>query len=319
MVDEATSATSGEHWFSKPGQEILFYRINRRPLGGVESLFSATDSVLEHLARVLGASASATSGTRFHRIWRLGDLAFLDRARGFTGRLGWARTREALAQTWNPESHGWEDQVAVQTDSGVSPIAFDSASRVLGILKHPSFTNEQVLAKVLTHILNEGELVQDFPATDWSVEPLGDVKQFEAWLSKVDHLFVLRTVFKRPNPDAEEAFAQIFARLDAVGAEQLREEIRADKKSSGLNKVEVQRDRTTQGYLVAALQHAFGYVWARGTRKGKTVTFDQRRTVLRSSVDDVGATWQDATKTVLLAVERRGLKHLAKHEHGDNP
>ena len=85
-------------------------------------------------------------------------------------------------------------------DSGVAPIAFDAKTRVLGVLKHPSFTTEAVLAKVLTQILNRGEELTDFPTTQWSVEPLGDVSEFYSWLKRVDQLLVLRLVFKRPNP-----------------------------------------------------------------------------------------------------------------------
>ncbi|MFS0866049.1 hypothetical protein AB3M83_01785 [Microbacterium sp. 179-B 1A2 NHS] len=198
----------------------------------------------------------------------------------------------------------------------MSPVAFHARSRVLGILKHPSFTTEPVLAKVLTHILNEGEMSQALPTTEWSVEPLGDVSEFYGWLKKVDELHVLRTVFKRPNPDAEESFQELFDRLEALHADQIRQELRASDKSAGLNKKAIESDEQTQGFLTAALQFAFGHVWAKGRKRGKVVRYDQRRQVLRASVEDVGGTWDDAAETVLRAVERRGTKQIAKMNHG---
>ncbi len=316
--DDGTDAR-GEHWFSRPGQELLFYRINRRPIGGPPSLFHPDPDLLSHLQRVLAPTPAASSGTRYHRTWRLGDLGWDQRAQTFTGRLGWARTSEALAQTWDSANHGWIDRVVPKDDSGVSPVAFDAKSRVLGVLKHPSFTTESVLAKVLTQILNSGEEMQDFPTTEWSVEPLGDVREFYSWLKRVDQLLILRMVFRRPNPDGEEAFQKVFERLDHFEAEQIRQEIRARDKDAGLNKDAVEEDEETQGYLVAALRYAFGRVWAKGRRKGKVVTYDQRNQVLRSSIDNVGGDWETAADRVLREVERRGVKQIAKARNGKTP
>jgi hypothetical protein len=307
----------GELWFARPGQEVLFYRVNRRPIGGPPSLFQPDPDLMGHLERVLAPTPAAGSGTRFHRTWRLGDLSF-DRDRGtFTGRLGWARTTEAMAQTWDATNHGWIDRVVAKDDSGVAPVAFDARSRVLGILKHPSFTTESVLGKVLTQILNRGEDTVDFPTTEWSVEPLGDAKEFYHWLRRVDQLLVLRMVFRRPNPDGEEAFQKAFERLDLYEAEQIREEIRARDQSRGLNKDAVEQDEETQGMLTAALKYAFGRVWAKGRRKGKVVSYDQRNQVLRASVDNVGDDWQTAASRVLREVERKGSKQITKQSDGE--
>jgi len=265
---------------------------------------------------VLAPTAAATSGTRYHRTWRLGDLEFDEDKGSFVGRLGWARTSEAMASSWDSVNHGWIDKLVPKDDSGVAPVAFDLTSRVLGILKHPSFTTEPVLGKVLTQILNAGEEMQEFPTTEWSVEPLGDVREFYSWLKRVDQLLILRMVFRRPNPDGEEAFEKVFKRLDLYEAEQIREEIRARDQSVGLNKDAVEEDEETQGFLTAALKYAFGRVWAKGRRKGKIVSYDQRNQVLRTSVDNVGDDWNTAADRVLREVERRGIKQIAKMEDG---
>lgn len=315
--ENSNSERIGDHWFSKPGQEILFYRVNRRPIGGEPSLFQPDPDLLAHLRRVLAPTPAASSGTRYHRTWRLGDLRFNDDPASFTGRLGWARSTETMGQAWDSTNHGWIDRVVPKDDSGVAPVAFDAGSRVLGILKHPSFTTEPVLAKVLTQVLNRGEEIQDFPTTEWSVEPLGDVREFFSWLQRVDQLLTLRMVFKRPNPDGEEAFEELFKRLDLYEAEQIREEIRARDQARGLNKSAVEKDEQTQGFLTAALKYAFGRVWARGRRKGKTVSYDQRNQVLRTSIDNVGDDWDTAAERVLREVSKRGAKQMAKLENGE--
>lgn len=296
---------SGRLWFVKPGQEVLFYRINRRPIGGDPSLFHPDPDLLGHLRRVLEYAEPGTSGTQYQRIWRLGDLRFDDQRETFTGRLGWARSGEAVGQSWDEEQHSWLDRVVAKDESAVAPVAFTANGRVLGVLKNPSFSTESVLGEVLTQILNRGERRDDFPTTEWSVEPLGDSQEFYEWLDSLDQLLILRMVFARPNPDGEEEFQELFERLDAYEADQITEEIRARDQVSGLKKEAVKEDPTTQGFMVAALRYAFGRVWAKGKKKGRTVHYDQRKQVARASIDSVGSDWETATDTVLGAVERQ--------------
>lgn len=303
--NEIEKSASGQLWFAKQGQEVLFYRINRRPIGGDPSLFQPDPDLLGHLERVLEPSEPATSGTQYQRTWRLGDLSF-DRERGtFTGRLGWARSGEAVGQAWDDEQHSWMDRVVARDESAVSPVAFTSNGRILGILKNPSFSTESVLGDVLGQILNRGERQTDFPTTEWSVEPLGDSQEFYEWLDDLDQLLILRMVFERPNPDGEEQFQELFERLDAYEADQIKEEIRARDETTGLKKDVVKNDPTTQGFMIAALKYAFGRVWAKGKKRGRTVHYDQRKQVARTSIDIVGSDWETATSSVLGAVERQ--------------
>ncbi len=309
MSDVSVPSNAGvsEPWFAKPNVEVLFYRINRRPIGGDPSLFHPDPDLLSHLQRVLEPTEPASSGRRNRREWRLGSLEFDTSAGTFTGRLGWARTGEALGVTWDAPSHAWLDRVVAKDDGAVAPVAFTLDGRVLGILKHPSFTTETVLDDVLTQILNKGEEVSGFPTTQWSVEPLGDERDFYSWLDSVDQLLVLRMIFERPNPDGEPEFDELSERLDRYHADQITEEIRARSDETGLQKTEVQNDPTTRGFLVAALNHAFGRIWAKGKRNGRSVSYDQRKQVLRQSLDFVGSDWETATSNVLGAVERKGL------------
>ncbi|UAJ81237.1 hypothetical protein IT072_09790 [Leifsonia sp. ZF2019] len=312
-----SAAAASEPWFSKPNVDVLFYRVNRRPIGGDPSLFDPPPDLLDHLRRVLAVSAPGHSGRKYRRTWQLGSLEFDEQAGTFTGRLGWARSASVLGQVWDSETHEWRDRLVPKDDSAVAPVAFSLNGRILGVLKHPSFTTEAVLDDVLTEILNGGERQMEFPTTSWGVEPLGDQGDFYAWLDSVDQLLLLRLVFERPNPDGEPEFDALFARLDRYEADQIKEEIRARDQTSGLQKEAVKNDPTTKGFLVAALDHAFGRIWAKGKRNGRAATYDQRQRVQRLSIDDVGSDWNTATEAVLDAVSKRGLEHGKTSKRGE--
>lgn len=305
-----------EHWFAKLNVDLLFYRINRRPIHADPTFFDPDPDLLAHLRRVLEYAEPGYSGRKNRREWRLGSLRF-DEARGtFIGKLGWAKSAAALGQAWDSQSHEWIERVVPKEDSAVSPVAFAVAGRVLGILKHPSFgTTERVLHDVISQMLNSGEMKEEVATTVWSVEPLGDTGQFYAWLDSIDQLMLLRLVFERPNPDGEEEFQALFDRLDNFQAEQITEEIRARDRTVGLQKDEVRRDPTTRGFLTAALDRAFGRVWARGFRAGRETVYDQRAKVLRQSIDFVGLDWETATENVLEAVESRSQKQVTDGKH----
>jgi hypothetical protein len=319
MSDLTLSSDGGlqsEQWFAKPSVDLLFYRINRRPIYADPSFFDPDPDLLGHLRKVLDYAEPGYSGRKNRREWRLGSLRF-DAGRGiFTGRLGWARSAAALGQAWDAQSHEWIERVVPREDSAVAPVAFAAQGRILGVLKHPSFgTTERVLHEVISQILNSGEQHEDVPTTVWHVEPLGDTGQFYAWLDGVDQLMLLRLVFERPNPDGEEEFEKLFDRLDRYQAEQITEEIRARDRNVGLQKDEVRKDPTTQGFLSAALDHAFGRIWARGVRGGRQTVYDQRAKVLRQSIDFVGVDWETASNSVLEAVESRSKKQVTDGKH----
>jgi hypothetical protein len=301
----AAEVEATENWFTKGPVELLYYKVNRRPIGGDPSLFQPPDDVIDHLRLVLGMSKPAKSGARFQREWRLGNLEFDEDAGTFTGHLGWARSSEALGQIWDDDTHEWVDRIVPREDSAVAPVAFTLEGRTLGILKHPSFATEEVLDDVLSEILNRGERELDFPSTVWAVESLGDEGDFLQWLDDVDQLTRLTMVFQRPNPDGEEAFQELFDRLDNMQAAIIREEIVARDPETGLVKEAVKRDSIAQAFIAAAMS-AFGRIVAKGRKDGSPVKYDQRQRVLRESLDSVGSDWDEATETVLRAVEAQG-------------
>ncbi|MCS5519172.1 DUF4747 family protein [Curtobacterium flaccumfaciens] len=300
-------------WFAKDNTQVLYYRVNRRPIGGEPGLFKPDPDLLSHLERALSSAGPVESGRKYKRAWRLGNLKFDRDGGSFTAQLGWARTSEALGRVWNDSTHEWTDRVVPKDDSAVAPIAFDLRTRVLGVLKHPSFSTETVISQVLTQALNDGEHAEDFPSTDWSVQPLGDNASFEQWLDSVDQLLVLRMIFKRPNPDAEPEFQKLFDRLDNFEAEEIKEEIRARDKERGLRKDQVRKDPDVRGHISAAMV-AFGRIFASGRRNGKSVAYDQTKHGLRETLGYVGGDWDTATQEVLRAVERTGRDRVIREQ-----
>ena len=309
---------AAEPWFAKSNIDLLFYRVNRRPIVADPTFFEPEPDLLGHLRRILNYAEPGHSGRKNRREWRLGSLVFDDMGRTFVGKLGWAKSAAALGQAWDSESHEWVERLVPKEDSAVAPVAFDATGRVLGILKHPSFaTTERVLHDVISEILNGGERREDVPTALWSVEPLGDSGEFSAWLDQVDQLLLLRMIFERPNPDGEEAFEELFGRLDRYHADQIKEEIRARDPANGLRKEEVWEDHTTRGFLSAALDHAFGRIWAKGRRGGRDTVYDQRAKVLRQSIDFVGVDWDTATETVLNVVAQRSARQVTDGKHSE--
>lgn len=295
-------------WFARDGAELLYFKVNRRPVKGDPDLFAPEEDLLTHIQRVLSHHAFAISGRNPKREWRLGNLHF-DHERGyFTGLLGWYRSGEAIRPEWNSQAAEWVDHTVEQEEGAVAPVAFTLDKSTMGILKHPTFTTEKnVLDAVLSEIFNKGERETDFPRVIWGVEPLGDEEDFYDWLDSVDQLTYLSMTFKRPNPDGEAEFDFLFERLDDLRAEVINERIVARERDEGIDKTAVRSDRTTRGFIAAAMS-AFGTVMARGFKDGNRMRYDQRDEVLRERLADVGTDMETATETVLEAVARKGAE-----------
>lgn len=297
-------------WFAKDGADLLYFKVNRRPVGGDPNLFEPEADLLTHIERVLSYYATATTGRNPKRQWRLGNLN-IDRDAGvFTAQLGWLRTDETVRPAWDEERSQWVDHLVEQAEGAVAPIAFTLDKSTLGVLKHPSFTTETVLDDVLSEIFNKGEMETGFPRVVWGVAPLGDEEDFYGWLEDVDALLSLTMTFERPNPDGEPEFAFLFERIDELRAEYITERIAARDKDEGLDKDALTKDRTTRGFIAAAMS-AFGKLRATGRIDGHKVKYDQRSEVMRERLD-VGTDIETATQAVLEAVARKGQERKRK-------
>ncbi len=321
IVGGQPEGESSPLWFAKDGAELLYFKVNRRPVKGNPDLFAPEEDKLAHIERVLSYYASAVSGRNPKREWRLGNLHFDHEHGYFTGLLGWYRTGEAVRPEWDGSTGQWVDHIVEQEEGAVSPVAFTLDMSTLGILKHPTFTTEKnVLDAVLSEIFNKGEIGTDFPRVVWGVEPLGDEDDFYGWLGSVDQLTYLSMTFKRPNPDGEAEFDFLFERLDELRAEVINERIVARDREEGLDKTALRKDRTTRGFISAAMS-AFGTVMARGFKDGIRVRYDQRDEVLRERLTDVGTDMDTATEAVLDAVARKGAerRQTKKLKQTDQP
>lgn len=278
---------------------MLIYRVNRRPPPEGPTLFHQPGSVLHHLRTVLDRSMTSL---RYGRAWRIGNKSFDTEGGTFSGIIGWARSNEILEQVWDPETDSWTDRVTLSDSSAAAPFVFLEDGRYLGILRHRSF-REKNLARVFSDLLNRGEHLREVPTTEWDVEPVGDTEQFFDWLDKTDRVYFVDFVFKRPNPDAEEAFSELFARMDALEARQIRETITAASEAHGLNKESLRSGHTSRAFIAAAMA-AYGYLVGHGYAGGKKTKYDQRQRVAREAANDVGAAWESATQDVLRAVRR---------------
>ena len=293
----------GQHWFAGKDVDTLLYRINRRPPARGETLMGQPEDLLGHLEEVLRlAHGTVETGRRFKRQWRIGNKTFDREAGTFTGIIGWARSGAAWSSFWDEEQQAWVDRIVPSDVSAVAPFAFIVNGRYLGLLRHSSFS-ETTVAKVFRDFLNRGERARVFPTTDWDVEPVGDEQGFYQWVDEMDRILDVNLVFKRPNPDAEREFEGLFARLDALRAERIREVISASSADRGLDKQALRTEPGTHAFIAAAMA-AFGYVVGHGVLRGRRVAYDQRRRAARERIENVSATWDGATQEVIRAVRR---------------
>jgi hypothetical protein len=291
-----------QRWFAGKDVDTLLYRINRRTPAAGETIFPQPESVLAHLEEVLAVSVPVETGRAYKRLWHIGNKVFDYRAGTLTGRVGWTRPQEVLAPVWDDGRQEWADRVVPGDVTVVAPFAFTGDGRYLGVLRHSSF-REKTIADVFIQILNRGEARRRESGTDWDVEPIGDVQDFYDWVDSTDRIVNVEFVFKRPNPDAEREFEQLFARMNELEANQIREAISAQDADRGLSKQALRTEPISRMFIAAAMA-AFGYVVGRGFLHGRSDTYDQRRRVARERIENVAASWDGATEEVLQAVRR---------------
>lgn len=85
-----------------------------------------------------------------------------------------------IATRWTKPPRQWIDVVEPVDVTGRAPFAFDANSRILGVLKHPTFSETTVPA-VFETLLQQGEEARGLPSTDWAVEPILDDANFLQW------------------------------------------------------------------------------------------------------------------------------------------
>jgi hypothetical protein len=291
-----------QRWFAGKDVDTLLYRVNRRTPAAGPTLFSQPQDVLDHLEQVLAASVPYETGRSYRRLWHIGNKTFDRTAGTLTGRIGWTRSTETFTPVWDDERQEWADRVVPGDVTVVAPFAFISDGRYLGVLRSSTFS-ETTIADVFRHILNAGEARRTELSTEWDVEPIGDLQGFYEWVDSTDRVVAVDFVFKRPNPDAEREFEQLFERLNELAASQIRESITAGDGGRGLSKQALRNEPVSKMFIAAAMA-AFGYLRGRGFVRGRTSTYDQRSQAARERIENVSASWDGATEEVLEAVRR---------------
>jgi len=289
-----------QRWFAGKDVDTLIYRINRRAPAGGPIFFSPPPSVLTHLEQVLSASTTYETGRQPRRQWHIGNKVFNHTDGTLTGRVGWTRETQVNTPEWDEARQEWADRYVTGDTTIIAPFAFIADGRYLGVLHSSTFT-EKSIAAVFRQILNRGENRRAEPSTEWDVEPIGDEREFYDWVAATDRVLGVEFVFKRPNPDAEREFEQLFARMDELEARQIRELIAAQNEARGLNKEALRHEPVTRMFVTAAMA-AFGYVVGKGITRGRRTQYDQRSRVARERIENVAPSWEGATEEVLDAV-----------------
>jgi len=261
------------------------------------------DSVMDHIVEVLLFGKPVVTGrSDRQREWFLGNRHILQDESALTGQIGWQRNDEqqATVSRYVSETQEWRDELEPAGRSAHAPFVFDGNSRILGALKHSTFS-ETTVAKVFQDLLREGEQQREWPSTEWSVEPILDERDFLSWLHSVQAVTSIKLVAKLPNPDGLEEFGPVWEEMQARSARLDSLKWVAANEQVGLQGLE--DDPRVRGNLAMGKQ-GFGYVEARGRRSGNETVYDQREKVAREVIDDLGQTWEQAEGAILSRVRR---------------
>lgn len=289
-------------WFDGRPGVVLLYRINRRPLAEPQLFAAQPDSFSDHLVEVLlFGGEPVVTGRSTQREWLLGNREVRVADDLLIGHVGWRRHRAEPSAHFDDEHAQWIDEVAESEVSARSAFVIDGRSQVLAVIQHPTFT-EEVLAHVFGKILERGEAAREHASTEWDVEPLLDEQQFREWVTRADAVQELVFVAKLPNPDALEEFQVLFDRMERMRAAQIREQITARDKQTGL--AEIFTDQTSAQFIAMA-SRAYGYIRAVGTRRGRVTKYDQRRQVKRQRVNAMPPTWPQLLQMLVDFVLKR--------------
>lgn len=245
--------------------------------------------------------------------WVLGNRYTLPGETSLIGQVGWERDVAEQTSRYDQETREWLDEVEMTGQSAHAPFALDGTTRVLGVLKHPSF-NEKTIANVFQMLLREGENSKEWPSTEWSVEPILDERDFFAWLSSVQSVTSLTMVAKLPNPDGLEEFGPVWQEMQDRRARLISTKLVATDDNVGLQGL--QEDSRLRGNLAMGRQ-GFGHVLATGRESnGHEKPFDQREKVAREVVNDLPQTWPEGSQVVLEVTRLSGRRVLRWRDRG---
>lgn len=310
MTDEPRSALSDRPpspWFADKDVTVLTYRVNRRPLPQGNLLTDMPDRFLEHLHQVLLFGVDVVTGRRNQRFWRLGNEDFSLEQGYLAGRVGYRASGITVDEDYQDDTKEWTTDIVEAEHSVSAPFVVVESTQQLYVAKHSSFS-ESTLPTVFEMLLNEGERRQPQETTDWGVDPVLDEQGFAEWLRRTPILDRVTFKVKLPNPDAEEAFAEVVGHLDRMDAKELTHELVARDPERGLNR-EFQRDPTMNG-LMEMSKRAYAWVTARGRGpQAQRRVYSQRHRVLKQRLA-MPSTYEGAQRTLVQSMLARAISRV---------
>ncbi len=270
-------------WFADKDVPVLTYRVNRRPRAKGDNIFAASQpSFLDHLVECLLIGESMrTIARNVEREWKLGNREINLTQGWLAGRVGYVTDVEEEVDDYDEAKSEWITAVVETEHRATAPFAIIASSRYLCVVKHPTFP-DTTLATVFEWLLNEGERQRAAPDTEWSVEPVLNEADFESWLAKTAVLDRVTFSVRLPNPDAEEAFADIEQHMRVNNAN-LSHQLTPRDPESGLSK-QLDQDPIGRGFM-EMVRRTFGRIKATGkSATGAARRYDQSQRVKRESV-----------------------------------
>jgi len=292
----------------QPGEsgELLLYRVNRRPIGEGSMLPEEIPAdVLDHFNRVFpNGWRVVTKGGGGNRIWRSGGVELDREARVVTGKLGWHPAEEEAVTDYDEDAEDWVTSIEAPHGRVVLPFAFDGDTRILAVLRmgrSRAITIGGVFEKILTE--NECQLMK--PTTEWSVEPILDRREFNEWLESMDIVSEVEFVAKLPNPTPNDAYKDVFKRMEDRRATRLIENFHSNR-PTGLQNVQ---DDPEFRQAEAMASEGFATLKGVGERDNRKTRYNQNEKVRRATINDLPGSWEEmrAVLTGFLKEQARGF------------
>jgi hypothetical protein len=256
---------------------------------------------MNHLVEVLEFGEPVVMGRNHQREWILGNRSISQDEKTLSGQIGWQREGRRSTDRYDPDTRTWGDYFEEEEESARAPFAFDATTRILAVLQHRSFS-ETTVPRVFEILLRQGEKEREWPSTEWSVEPILDERDFVTWLRDVDAVTKVSLVAKLPNPDGLDEFGAVWQEMEARKARLLKQEMEAANKEEGL--VGLEEDERVRAHIAMGTS-GFGYVTAKGNRRGKSVGYDQRSRVAKETTDPLPPSWSDVAQALVRIAQRR--------------
>lgn len=298
-------------WFAGRNGEFVLFRVNRRPIGEDTLIPEKMPAdVFDHFRRTLAPGYAVVTGRSHQRSWRVGGIDVAPESKTLTGKLGWVPwNEEEIVPEWDPDEKDWRASVAAPNRGGILPFGFDAETRILSVLRDTS-SRPGTLAVVFERILQENEREMAQPTTEWSVEPILDVREFLDWLQAMDVVQFVAFTARLPNPEPRKEFEELAERMAQRRATRFTEQMKSDREG-GLTGIAEDRDFRQ---AVEMARQGFADLRGYGISSGRKNAYSQRQNVARERVDDLPDTWEDMRALLVNSLKTRFRRFLREDE-----